>query len=221
MSEAEPHLAEPRTRPARLRLLGGVRTVTGSEFLIESDHCRILLDCGLFQGFADLRRRNWAKLPYDASSIHVVVITHAHLDHCGHAPRLVRHGFRGPVLTTAVPRPAPGREGRRQPGCRRAHRSRPRRRSAEGYDRGDPAREAEQQCWTRNTRSEAPVDGIPDYALGPRDEAGSGPGRILTALAPIRFLCCWIVVGPTRGTASERALTARTFDLAVLQRALS
>ncbi|MFE7263729.1 MBL fold metallo-hydrolase RNA specificity domain-containing protein [Streptomyces sp. NPDC057592] len=101
MSEAEPHLAAPRTRPALLRFLGGVRTVTGSKFLIESDHARILLDCGLFQGFADLRRRNWAKLPCDASSIHAVVITHAHLDHCGYLPRLVRHGFRGPVLVTA------------------------------------------------------------------------------------------------------------------------
>ncbi|SFY05727.1 MBL fold metallo-hydrolase [Streptomyces atratus] len=101
MSEAEAHLAAPRTRPALLRFLGGVRTVTGSKFLIESDHARILLDCGLFQGFADLRRRNWAKLPCDASSIHAVVITHAHLDHCGYLPRLVRHDFRGPILTTA------------------------------------------------------------------------------------------------------------------------
>ncbi|MER5928756.1 hypothetical protein [Streptomyces sp. NPDC002054] len=50
-------------RPALLRFLGGVRTVTGSKFLVESDHARILVDCGLFQGVADLRRRNWDKAP--------------------------------------------------------------------------------------------------------------------------------------------------------------
>ncbi|MET9657432.1 MBL fold metallo-hydrolase [Streptomyces sp. NPDC006510] len=101
MSEAETHLAAPEPRPALLRFLGGVRAVTGSKFLIESDRARIRLDCGLFQGFADLRRRNRAKLPRDASSIHAVVITHTHPDHCGHLPRPVRHGFRGTILTSA------------------------------------------------------------------------------------------------------------------------
>ncbi|MFD0268240.1 MBL fold metallo-hydrolase [Streptomyces sp. NPDC127106] len=90
------------TRPALLSFLGGVRTVTGSKFLVERDHARILVDCGLFQGVADLRRRNWAKLPCDAADIHAVVLTHAHLDHCGYLPRLVRHGFRGPVLASAA-----------------------------------------------------------------------------------------------------------------------
>ncbi|MFD9291596.1 MBL fold metallo-hydrolase RNA specificity domain-containing protein [Streptomyces sp. NPDC060030] len=74
--------------------------MTGSRFLVESDHGRILVDCGLFQGQADLRRRNWHRLPCDAADIHAVVLTHAHLDHCGYLPRLVRHGFRGPVLAT-------------------------------------------------------------------------------------------------------------------------
>ncbi|MFE9118571.1 MBL fold metallo-hydrolase [Streptomyces sp. NPDC007172] len=75
--------------------------MTGSEFLVESDHARILVDGGLFQGQADLRRRNWDRLLCDASDIHAVIVTHAHLDHCGHLPRLVRHRFRGPILTTA------------------------------------------------------------------------------------------------------------------------
>ncbi|MFJ3519316.1 MBL fold metallo-hydrolase [Streptomyces sp. NPDC090131] len=92
----------PASRPALLRFLGGVRTVTGSKFLVESNHARLLVDCGLFQGVADLRRRNWDKLPCDASDIHAVVVTHAHLDHCGYLPRLVRHGFRGPILTSAA-----------------------------------------------------------------------------------------------------------------------
>ncbi|MFE2144272.1 MBL fold metallo-hydrolase, partial [Streptomyces sp. NPDC059456] len=100
MSQSAPSPAT--ARPALLRFLGGVRTVTGSKFLVESDHARILVDCGLFQGVADLRRRNWAKLPCDASDIHAVVVTHAHLDHCGYLPRLVRHGFRGPILTSAT-----------------------------------------------------------------------------------------------------------------------
>ncbi|MET8172247.1 MBL fold metallo-hydrolase [Streptomyces clavifer] len=89
------------TRPALLSFLGGVRTVTGSKFLVESDRARILVDCGLFQGFANLRRRNWERLGRDAADIQAVVVTHAHLDHCGYLPRLVRHGFRGPILTTA------------------------------------------------------------------------------------------------------------------------
>ncbi|MGT2526434.1 MBL fold metallo-hydrolase RNA specificity domain-containing protein [Streptomyces nojiriensis] len=99
MSQSAPSLS---TRPALLRFLGGVRTVTGSKFLIESDHARVLVDCGLFQGVADLRRRNWDKLPCDAHDIRAVVVTHAHLDHCGYLPRLVRHGFRGPILTSAA-----------------------------------------------------------------------------------------------------------------------
>ncbi|MFE7607003.1 MBL fold metallo-hydrolase RNA specificity domain-containing protein [Streptomyces celluloflavus] len=93
--------AAPRARPALLTFLGGVGTVTGSKFLVESDHARILVDCGLFQGLADLRRRNWRPLPCDAADIHAVVVTHAHLDHCGYLPHLVRRGFRGPILTSA------------------------------------------------------------------------------------------------------------------------
>ncbi|MFD3470319.1 MBL fold metallo-hydrolase [Streptomyces sp. NPDC058682] len=89
-------------RPALLRFLGGVRKVTGSTFLAQSDHARILVDCGLFQGVADLRRRNRDGLPRDASDVHAVVVTHAHLDHCGYVPRPVRHGFRGPILTSAT-----------------------------------------------------------------------------------------------------------------------
>lgn len=89
-----------RSRPALLTFLGGVGTVTGSKFLVESDHARVLVDCGLFQGLADLRRRNWRELPCDGADIEAVVVTHAHLDHCGYLPRLARHGFRGRIVTT-------------------------------------------------------------------------------------------------------------------------
>ncbi|MGR3867478.1 MBL fold metallo-hydrolase RNA specificity domain-containing protein [Streptomyces graminifolii] len=92
--------ARPEARPALLTFLGGVGTVTGSKFLVESDHARVLVDCGLFQGLADLRRMNWRRLPCDAADIEAVVVTHAHLDHCGYLPRLVRHGFHGRIVTT-------------------------------------------------------------------------------------------------------------------------
>ncbi|MER5281163.1 MBL fold metallo-hydrolase [Streptomyces sp. NPDC002809] len=101
MSEATPRLARTGPRPALLTFLGAVGTVTGSKFLVESDRSRILVDCGLFQGFADLRRRNREKFARDARDIHAVVVTHAHLDHRGYLPRLVRQGFRGPILMSA------------------------------------------------------------------------------------------------------------------------
>jgi metallo-beta-lactamase family protein len=79
---------------------GGVGTVTGSRHLIESAGSRILLDCGLFQGLKEFRQRNWEPFPADAASIDAVVLTHAHLDHCGYLPRLVKEGFSGPVYVT-------------------------------------------------------------------------------------------------------------------------
>ncbi|MEU2508978.1 MBL fold metallo-hydrolase [Streptomyces sp. NPDC007863] len=100
MSEAAAHTAPSVPRPALLSFLGGVGTVTGSKFLVESDHARILLDCGLFQGFAKLRRRNRDRFARDAADVRAVIVTHAHLDHCGYLPRLVRQGFRGPILAT-------------------------------------------------------------------------------------------------------------------------
>ncbi|WP_405653178.1 MBL fold metallo-hydrolase RNA specificity domain-containing protein [Streptomyces sp. NBC_00019] len=98
MTVDQPDLAP--LRPALLTFLGGAGTVTGSKFLVETDHARVLVDCGLFQGLADLRRRNWRGLPCDGDDIETVVVTHAHLDHCGYLPRLVRHGFRGRIVTT-------------------------------------------------------------------------------------------------------------------------
>ncbi len=99
MTGASP--AAMRLRPGLLSFLGGVGTVTGSKFMIETDHVRILVDCGLFQGLADLRRLNWRRFPVDASAVHAVVLTHAHLDHCGYLPRLVRQGFHGDVFCSA------------------------------------------------------------------------------------------------------------------------
>jgi len=85
-----------------LRCLGAAGTVTGSKHLLESDGKRILVDCGLFQGVKNLRELNWAPLAVEPESIDAVVVTHAHLDHTGYLPRLVRDGFRGPIVSTAA-----------------------------------------------------------------------------------------------------------------------
>ena len=84
-----------------LTFLGAARTVTGSKYLIETNGVRVMVDAGLFQGLKELRERNWQDLPIPASSIQAIVLTHAHLDHCGYLPRLVAQGFRGRVFCTA------------------------------------------------------------------------------------------------------------------------
>ena len=82
---------------ASISFWGGVGTVTGSKYLVESGNGRVLVDCGLFQGLKELRERNWQDPPFDPHSLNAVLITHAHIDHTGYLPRLVRQGFRGPV----------------------------------------------------------------------------------------------------------------------------
>jgi metallo-beta-lactamase family protein len=85
---------------ASLTFLGAAGTVTGSKHLLDLGDHRVLIDCGLFQGLKELRLRNWSALPLDASSIDAVVLTHAHLDHCGYLPRLVAQGFKGRIFCT-------------------------------------------------------------------------------------------------------------------------
>jgi metallo-beta-lactamase family protein len=85
----------------QLTFLGAARTVTGSKYLIEQGGSRVLVDCGLFQGLKELRKRNWEPFPVEPASIHAVVLTHAHLDHVGYLPRLVAEGFKGRVFCTS------------------------------------------------------------------------------------------------------------------------
>ena len=85
-----------------LTSLGGAGTVTGSRHLLEHDGQRLLIDCGLFQGFKGLRERNWAPFPVDPSSIDAIVLTHAHIDHSGYLPKLVREGYRGPIYCSGA-----------------------------------------------------------------------------------------------------------------------
>ena len=86
--------------PVKISFLGGAGTVTGSKYLLEIDGKRLMVDCGLFQGFKQLRLRNWRPFPVDAASIDAVLITHAHIDHSGYLPLLARQGFKGPIYAT-------------------------------------------------------------------------------------------------------------------------
>lgn len=81
----------------QITFLGAAETVTGSKYLIKHYNKKILVDCGLFQGYKELRLRNWDKLPVNPASIDVVILTHAHIDHSGYLPLLVKKGFRGKV----------------------------------------------------------------------------------------------------------------------------
>ncbi len=84
-----------------LTFWGAAGTVTGSRFLVETGASRVLVDAGLYQGLRELRRRNWDDFPVDPTTLDGVVLTHAHLDHCGYLPRLVRGGLDAPVLCTS------------------------------------------------------------------------------------------------------------------------
>src|SRR6266498_4094233 len=90
-----------------IQFLGAAGTVTGSKHLINTSGdmsgksgLQVLVDCGLFQGKKEWRERNWQNLPFAARDIECVILTHAHLDHCGWIPRLVKQGFKGPIYAT-------------------------------------------------------------------------------------------------------------------------
>jgi len=83
----------------KITFLGGTETVTGSKYCVESGATRILVDCGLFQGYKWLRERNWQPLPLDIDDLDAIVLTHAHLDHSGYIPVMYRRAYRNPVYT--------------------------------------------------------------------------------------------------------------------------
>ena len=84
-----------------ITFLGAAQTVTGSKYILDTGAAKVLIDAGLFQGLKELRERNWQNLPIPAKEVDAIVLTHAHLDHCGYLPRLVSQGFRGRVFCTA------------------------------------------------------------------------------------------------------------------------
>jgi metallo-beta-lactamase family protein len=83
-----------------IRFLGATRTVTGSKHLVTAGDAKVLVDCGLFQGLKELRLRNWETLPFDIQELDAVLLTHAHIDHTGYLPRLMKDGFQGPVYAS-------------------------------------------------------------------------------------------------------------------------
>lgn len=83
----------------RIKFLGGAQTVTGSCFLLEEGQTKVLIDCGLFQG-QDIVDRNYDQFEFDASQIDYVIVTHAHLDHIGRIPKLIKEGFQGKIIST-------------------------------------------------------------------------------------------------------------------------
>ncbi|MBW2444778.1 MAG: MBL fold metallo-hydrolase [Deltaproteobacteria bacterium] len=84
----------------KLSFLGGAGTVTGSKYLVETQGAKVLVDCGLYQGVKQLRLRNWKRPPTNLEDLDAVILTHAHIDHAGYLPALVRDGFTGPVYCT-------------------------------------------------------------------------------------------------------------------------
>jgi metallo-beta-lactamase family protein len=85
-----------------IRFLGGATTVTGSQFLLVTERARVLIDCGMFQGSPNEAIRNRIPFAFEPAELDTVLLTHAHLDHCGLLPLLVKHGFRGPIRATAA-----------------------------------------------------------------------------------------------------------------------
>src|SRR3979411_674693 len=84
-----------------LSFLGAAPTVTGSQFLLTTSRAKVLVDCGMFQGSPHEAIRNRVPLAYDPAEIDAVLLTHAHLDHCGLIPHVVAHGLRAPIFATA------------------------------------------------------------------------------------------------------------------------
>src|SRR6187402_2291790 len=84
-----------------IQFLGGATTVTGSQFLLTTERARVLIDCGMFQGSPNEAVRNRIPFGFDPGSLDAVVLTHAHLDHCGLLPLLVKGGYKGPIHATA------------------------------------------------------------------------------------------------------------------------
>ena len=83
-----------------IQFLGAAKMVTGSNYLITTDSYKILIDCGMFQGNEEKEKMNFINFPYDAEEIDYLILTHAHIDHSGRIPKLIKDGFRGKIICT-------------------------------------------------------------------------------------------------------------------------
>ena len=84
----------------QLTFIGATGTVTGSKYLLTDGDKKILIDCGLFQGLKELRLRNWNPLPFDPHILNTILLTHAHIDHTGYLPLMVKNGFNGHIYSS-------------------------------------------------------------------------------------------------------------------------
>ena len=84
----------------RLHFYGAAQMVTGSNYLLETDNAKILIDCGMFQGAKHVEDKNYEDFPYNPKEIDYLLVTHAHIDHPGRIPKLYKRGFRGKILAT-------------------------------------------------------------------------------------------------------------------------
>src|SRR5690554_6120432 len=86
----------------QVQFIGATGTVTGSKYLVSYGRHKILIDCGMFQGLGNVRKRNWEALPFDINRLDAVLLTHAHIDHSGYLPALAKQGYKGPIYTTKL-----------------------------------------------------------------------------------------------------------------------
>ncbi|CAB5240819.1 unannotated protein [freshwater metagenome] len=83
-----------------ITFLGGTETVTGSRFIVSSPSATVLVECGMFQGLHEIEKRNWDEFKVKPEDIDAIILSHAHLDHCGYIPLLVKHGYKNPIFGT-------------------------------------------------------------------------------------------------------------------------
>ena len=159
-----------------LTFLGGARTVTGSRHLVDTGRARVLVDCGMFQGGPDEAMRNRVPLGVDPATLDAVVLTHAHLDHCGLLPLLVREGFRGRIWCTSATA-----ELARLVILDSARLQEEFAKRAARRERRDPARAAELEARDERAFEEA----VELAAEGAESPGGPDPEELLRAAGPI------------------------------------
>ena len=163
-----------RTALVKLQFLGAARQVTGSQYYLEADGARLLVDCGMYQERAYLAR-NWDPSPVRLRDVHAMLLTHAHVDHCGLAPKLVREGFRGPIYHHL----RLGRSGRVGAPRRRRDSSRRRRVQGKAASQGRPPRQAAGQAALHAEGRGTHAAAVGSRALRPAGEdQRPRPGRV-------------------------------------------
>lgn len=165
----------------KLTFLGAAGTVTGSRFLVDHGDTRLLVDCGLFQGVKQLRERNWKPFPVPQESIDAVIVTHAHIDHTGYLPALVRDGYAGPIYCT---RATADLAAIMLPDSARIQEEDARFANKMGYSRHEPAQPLYVEADARAAlRLLAPVAFDTAFSVGPAELRYRRAGHILGAAA--------------------------------------